>query len=86
LGGRGRHIEFEAGLSYRMSSRLARAAQTDPVSKTKQNKNKTKQNRQNSQAPVAEMAELLQGTRVQFSSPHAVHSSSSKRSDTTLDL
>jgi hypothetical protein len=39
LGGRGRWIsEFEASLVYRVSSRTARAAQRNPVSK-----NKTKQ-------------------------------------------
>jgi hypothetical protein len=49
LGGRGRWIsEFKASLVYRVSSRTARATQTNPVSKTKQNKtkqNKTKQNK-----------------------------------------
>jgi hypothetical protein len=45
LGGRGRRIsEFKASLVYRVSSRTARTAQRNPVSK-KQNKtkNKTKQ-------------------------------------------
>jgi hypothetical protein len=43
LGGRGRRIsEFEASLVYRMSSRIARAIQKNPVSKNK-NKNKPKQ-------------------------------------------
>jgi hypothetical protein len=40
--------EFEASLVYRVSSRIARAIQRNPVSKTKQNKtkqNKTKQNK-----------------------------------------
>jgi hypothetical protein len=42
LGGRGRRIsEFEASLVYRVSSRTARAAQRNPVSKNK-NKNKSK--------------------------------------------
>jgi hypothetical protein len=42
LGGRGRRIsEFEASLVYRVSSRKARAAQRNPVSKNP--KNKTKQ-------------------------------------------
>jgi hypothetical protein len=53
LGCRGRRIsEFEASLVYRVSSRIARAIQRNPVSKynnkTKQNKtkqNKTKQNK-----------------------------------------
>jgi hypothetical protein len=36
LGGRGRQIsEFEASLVYRVSSRTARATQTNPVSKKK---------------------------------------------------
>jgi hypothetical protein len=44
LGGRGRWIsEFQASLVYRVSSRTARTAQRNPVSKTKQNK--TKQNK-----------------------------------------
>jgi hypothetical protein len=35
LGGRGRRIsEFEASLGYRMSSRIARATQRNPVLKT----------------------------------------------------
>jgi hypothetical protein len=42
LGGRGRRIsEFEASLVYKVSSRIARAIQRNPVSK----KNKTKQNK-----------------------------------------
>jgi hypothetical protein len=42
LGGRGRWIpEFEASLVYRVSSRIARAIQRNPVPKNKkQNKNK----------------------------------------------
>jgi hypothetical protein len=45
LGNRGRWIsEFKASLVYRVSSRIARAIQRNPVSKNKQtNKNKTKQ-------------------------------------------
>jgi hypothetical protein len=47
LGGRDRQIsEFKASLVYRVSSRTARAAQRNPVSKTnkqKQKQNKTKQ-------------------------------------------
>jgi hypothetical protein len=43
-GGRGRRIsEFEASLVYRVSSRIARATQRNPVSKNqKPNQNKTK--------------------------------------------
>jgi hypothetical protein len=42
--GRGRQIsEFEASLVYKVSSRTARAAQRNPVSKTKQNNKTTKQ-------------------------------------------
>jgi hypothetical protein len=42
LGGRGRCIsEFKASLVYRVSSRIARATQRNPVSK----QNKTKQNK-----------------------------------------
>jgi hypothetical protein len=48
LGGRGKWIsELEASLVYRVSSRTARATQSNPVSKnkkTKNKKNKTKQN------------------------------------------
>jgi hypothetical protein len=49
LGGRGRWIsEFEASLVYRVSSRIAKATQRNPVSKPKQknkqtNKQKTAQ-------------------------------------------
>jgi CRISPR/Cas system CSM-associated protein Csm4 (group 5 of RAMP superfamily) len=45
LGGRGRRIsEFEASLVYKVSSRIARAIQTNPVSKkqTKKQKNQKK--------------------------------------------
>jgi hypothetical protein len=39
LGGRGRWIsEFEASLVYRVSSRIARAAQRNPVSKNRKKK------------------------------------------------
>jgi hypothetical protein len=41
LGGRGRQIsEFEASLVYRVSSRIARAIQSNPVSKNQTNKTK----------------------------------------------
>jgi hypothetical protein len=41
LGGRGRGIsEFEASLAYKMSSRIARAIQRNPVSKKKRKKKK----------------------------------------------
>jgi hypothetical protein len=44
LGGRGRRIsEFEASLVYRVSSRTAKAAQTNPVLKQKQNTTKKPQ-------------------------------------------
>jgi hypothetical protein len=44
LGGRGRQIsEFEASLVYKVSSRIARAIQRNPVWKKQ---NKTKQNKQ----------------------------------------
>jgi hypothetical protein len=40
LGGRGRRIsEFEASLVYKVSSRIARAIQRNPVSKKKKKKN-----------------------------------------------
>jgi hypothetical protein len=39
LGGRGRQIsEFEASLVYRVSSRIARGTQKNPVSKNKHKK------------------------------------------------
>jgi hypothetical protein len=48
LGGSGRRIsEFEASLVYEVSSRIARAIQRNPVSKTKQNKTKKKQTNNN---------------------------------------
>jgi hypothetical protein len=41
LGGRGRRIsEFKASLVYRVSSRIARAIQRNPVSKKKKKKEK----------------------------------------------
>jgi hypothetical protein len=46
LGGRGRRIsEFEASLVYRVSSRIARATQRNPVSKNKKTKNQTNKKR-----------------------------------------
>jgi hypothetical protein len=43
LGGRGRRIsEFKASLVYRMSSRIARATQRNPVSKKKKKRKKEK--------------------------------------------
>jgi hypothetical protein len=43
LGGRGRQIsEFEGSLVYKVSSRIARAIQRNPVSKTKKKKKKKK--------------------------------------------
>ena len=53
LGGRGRQIsEFEVSLGYRVSSRTARAIQSNPVSKKpnpkiKKNKNEKKQKTKN---------------------------------------
>jgi hypothetical protein len=53
LGGRGRRIsEFEASLVYRVSSRIARAKQKNPVSK----QNKTKQNKKMVQGSYKELA------------------------------
>jgi hypothetical protein len=50
LGGRGRWIsEFKASLVYRVSSKTARAAQRNPVSKTK--KTKEKKQKQKTQKP-----------------------------------
>jgi hypothetical protein len=46
LGGRGRWIsEFEASLVYRVSSRIAKDTQRNPVSKKQQQQQKTKQNK-----------------------------------------
>jgi hypothetical protein len=46
LGGRDRRIsEFEAGLVYRVSSRTARAIQSNPVSKKQKQKQKQKQSK-----------------------------------------
>ena len=43
MGGRGKWVsEFKARLVYRVSSRTARMAQRNPISKTKQNKKKNK--------------------------------------------
>jgi hypothetical protein len=47
LGGRGRRIsEFEASLVYRLSPRIARATQRNPVSKNQKNKQTNKQKKQ----------------------------------------
>jgi hypothetical protein len=49
LGGRGRQIsDFEASLVYKVSSRIARATQRNPVSKnkTKQTNKQTKSRKQ----------------------------------------
>jgi hypothetical protein len=44
LGGRGRWIsEFEASLVYKVSSRIARATQRNPVSKNQKKKKKKKE-------------------------------------------
>jgi hypothetical protein len=46
LGGRGRRIsEFEASLVYRVSSRIARATERNPVSKNQKKKKKKKKER-----------------------------------------
>jgi hypothetical protein len=46
LGGRGRWIsEFEASLVYRVSSRIAKAIQRNPVSKNQKTNKQTKQNK-----------------------------------------
>jgi hypothetical protein len=51
LGGRGKWIsEFEASLVYRVSSRIAKATQRNPVSKKQ---NKTKQNGENMKKKMA---------------------------------
>jgi hypothetical protein len=48
LGGRGSQIsEFEVSLVYKMSSRIARAIQRNPVSKIQKQKQKTKNNNSN---------------------------------------
>jgi hypothetical protein len=39
--------EFEAGLVYRVSSRIARATQRNPVLKNKKNQNKNNNNKKN---------------------------------------
>jgi hypothetical protein len=48
LGGRGRWIsEFEASLGYRMSSRIARATQRNPVLKNKTKQTNKQTNKKN---------------------------------------
>jgi hypothetical protein len=68
LGGRGRQIsEFEASLVYRVSSRIARAIQRKPASKTNKqtnNNNKTRLNKVLEELVgegTAEGSEWLQG-------------------------
>jgi hypothetical protein len=55
LGGRGRRIsEFEASLVYRVSSRIARATQRNPVLENKQTNKQTKnkQNKNKNKNPI----------------------------------
>jgi hypothetical protein len=57
LGGRGRWIsEFEASLVYKVSSRIARAIQRNPVSKN-QKKKKKKEKSQTSVLPYVLLRE-----------------------------
>jgi hypothetical protein len=56
LGGRGRQIsEFEASLVYKVSSRIARATQRNPVSKKK----KPKQTNKISEVAMSEKAPMI---------------------------
>jgi hypothetical protein len=67
LGGRDRQIsEFEASLVYRVSSRIARATQRNPVSKKKkkqqqqQQQKKTKiQNKQTNNPPKPKITRII---------------------------
>jgi hypothetical protein len=72
LGGRGRQIsEFEASLVYRVSFRIARAKQKNPVSKnqkpktknpkTKTQKSKNKQTNKQTNKKTQKLRKTLQG-------------------------
>jgi hypothetical protein len=63
LGGRGRQIpEFEASLVYKVSSRTARAAQKNPVSKKKKKKKKAGTV---AHTPALSALEVTEGSEVQ---------------------
>jgi hypothetical protein len=72
LGSRGRWIsEFEASLVYKVSSRTARATQSNPVSKKKKTKKTKKKQKKQNKSPSAETtsksgigAELLTSMRI----------------------
>jgi hypothetical protein len=54
LGGRGKRIsEFEASLVYRVSSRIARTTQRNPVSKNQKKKKKKNRSAQIDSGPAA---------------------------------
>jgi hypothetical protein len=58
LGGRGRQIsEFKASLVYKVSSRIARATQRNPVSKKQKNK-QTNKNRKKGNLPCSASKEM----------------------------
>jgi hypothetical protein len=65
LGGRGRWIsEFKASLVYRVSSRIARATQRNPVSKiqkqtNKQTKNKKTQTKQTNKQKTKDIMNFI---------------------------
>jgi hypothetical protein len=64
---RGRQIsEFEASLVYRVSSRIARSAQRNPVSKTTTKKNQNQIKKQtNKQKPIRSYYKSLYSTKLE---------------------
>jgi hypothetical protein len=62
LGGRVRQIsEFEDSLVYKVSSRIARAIQRNPVSKKTKNQTKQNQTKQNKKNPIVHrLRQILQ--------------------------
>jgi hypothetical protein len=60
LGGRGRRIsEFEASLVYKVSSRIARAIQRNPVSKNQKKKKKKKKKKKVVKAEIGKESQEL---------------------------
>jgi hypothetical protein len=60
LGGRGRQIsEFEASLVYKVSSRIARATQRNPVSKNQKKKKNNNNNNNKIKSTTAKIDKVI---------------------------
>jgi hypothetical protein len=77
LGGRGRWIsEFEASLVYNVSSRTARATQSNPAQKKKKKKKKRKRKRKKREREKERETGLLKKTKFSFASGYQLEISS----------